>query len=268
MSTALIQQLDATTRATLKSVGILEDIQLAEIHPNTLIRDLEQYYDFFPDRAQVGLIDLVPRLCGKAQELLKMQGIAFTPADDETVKKVASPLLEEIELSQPVSIPVPAPTPLSDESFSVAKVKKHERDIYKQGIGNAIRYKRSFTCYLGAFCTWIIFPLMLSALLLPVYMLFDKSIPINTAKNYIGGVMILGFLYYICSGLFRCQVCHINIYSVRKFPRHRHAHRFLFLNTSLPTAFAVLTKMWFRCPACGTAQKLFRKKRDKKSSRK
>ncbi len=255
MSTVFIQQLPPSTQSALHAIGIHNDVQLAEIGEERLIKDLKDYFDFFPKKAQPELLQLAPRLCEKAQEFLTLKRVDFVAPAHAVQAAVGSPFEEgHDDLS-------------SQTDFETAIVKKHTRNIYKQGLTNAIRYRRSFTCYIGAICTCIIVPIILSALLLPVYMLFNKSITVEEAKDYLIAAVILSVLYYVCGGLFRCQVCHINIYSMRKFPRHRHAHHLPLLNTSIPTALTVMTKLWFRCPACGTAQKLFRKKHNRTSKK-
>ncbi len=253
MSTVFIQQLPPATQSALHAIGINNDVQLAEIGGTRLIKDLKDYFDYFPKKAQPDLLMLAPRLCEKAQEFLTLKRIEFVSPPDAVQASASVPSGTEVEDWGEV------------QDFETATTKKHTRNIYKQGLTNAIRYRRSFTCYIGAICTCIIVPIILSALLLPVYMLFDKSITVEIAKDYLIAAVILSTLYYVCGGLFRCQVCHINIYSMRKFPRHRHAHHLPLLNTSIPTALTVMTKLWFRCPACGTAQKLFRKKHTRAS---
>ncbi len=265
MSTYLFDQLDDVTRSTLQSVGVSNDIQLAEIEADTLIGDIKQYQEFFPDTAQAIDLNQVPRLCEIARESLTHQGIAFTPPVRKKVIPVAAIMPDQTEQAKIIinaarlqkdegaSIPV-------TQSMRVAVNEKPERDVHKQGTRNAIRYRRSFTCYLGAIATCFIYPLILSALLLPFAMLL-YPITLEMAKMYMGGVFVIWLIYYFCTPFFRCQVCYINIYSFRKFPRHKHAHRFLLLNTAIPTALTIILRRWFRCPACGTAQKLFKGKK-------
>ncbi len=254
MSSVFLQQLPTATQAILQAIGINNDVQLAEIAEERLIKDLEEYFSFFPKKAQPELLELAPRLSLKVREFLILKNIEFVDPTVSMVVKESMPSVQMREATMPAT-----------EDFESAVAKKHTRNIYKQGLTNAIRYRRSFTCYIGAICTCIIIPLLLSGLLLPVYMLFNTGVPIDKAKDYLIAVAVLSVIYYISGSMFRCQVCHINIYSMRKFPRHRHAHRLPLLNTSIPTALTVMTKLWFRCPACGTAQKLFRKKHSKKS---
>ncbi len=268
MSTFLFDQLGPKTRSTLQSVGITNDIQLAEIHPDILMRDIKRYYLYFPDASQYIELDQIPRLCETAREICEAQSIEVVSpillaSREARGKKVAGDSvienIETIAADEESGMRIPDASELQQ-----AKNIKHKRDIYKQEINNAIRYRRSFSCYIGAIATCIIYPIVVSALFFPVLMYFYPFLTLNMAKLYMGGAFMLWLIYFFCSPLFRCQVCYINIYSVRKFPRHRHAHRLPFFNTAIPTALTVMSRLWFRCPACGTSQKLFKRKRPRR----
>ncbi len=270
MSTYLFDQLGPKTRSTLQSVGIVNDKQLAEIHPDILIRDIKHYYLYFPDLSQHIELEQIPRLCETAREICEAQNIEIVSPTLRASREVGG--VKAAVISHSIIDNIEPTAPAKDRSMNIpdeleiqkAKNIKHKRDIYKQEIGNAIRYRRSFSCYIGAIATCIIYPIVVSALLFPVLMYFVPSLTMQMAKLYMGGAFLLWLIYYFCSPLFRCQVWYINIFSVRRFPRHRHAHRFPFFNTAIPTALVVMTRLWFRCPACGTSQKLFKRKRPRK----
>lgn len=59
----------------------------------------------------------------------------------------------------------------------------------------------------------------------------------------------------------KCSVCRTHLFSFRQYTRHKQAHHITLLGYVLATALHILLFRWFRCPACGSAQQLKRRRR-------
>ncbi len=260
MYDTIYQRLDPKLQKALQSLGITDDIKIAQIHHEVLAHDLENLWQYFPEQRIELEADQLERLCSTSRMLLDKEGIFYrkpkAPAKPvENFEQIAP----QTYIEKKINFPPVSTTEDDNELFRSALPKKNLRNIHKNSLGHAIRFRRSFSCYFGALTVCVLYPAIVAAFLLPAVMMF-VDIPFDIARNIAIGVVVAYIIFLMMGNIFRCQVCFINIYSLRNFPRHRHAHKIPLIKSAIPTALSVIFRFWFRCPACGTAQKLFRKK--------
>lgn len=82
-------------------------------------------------------------------------------------------------------------------------------------------------------------------------------------QNWLLWGLLIAFIaiYFIYLGLrkrSRCSVCGIQIFSfgLKEINYNHKAHHIVLLGHNIPTALHVLLFKWFRCPACGTSQRI------------
>ncbi len=260
MYDTIYQRLDPKLQKALQSLGITDDVKIAQIHHEVLAHDLENLWQYFPEQRIELEAGQLERLCSTTRMLLDKDGIFYRKP------KAPAKAVEDFEQIAPqqyvekkINFPAVNPTESDNEQFRAALPKKNLRNVHKNTLGHAIRFRRSFSCYFGAFAVCVLYPAIIATFLLPAVMMF-VDIPFDIVIKIVIAVFVAYIIFAMMGNLFRCQVCFINIYSLRNFPRHRHAHKAPFIKSAIPTALSVIFRFWFRCPACGTAQKLFRKK--------
>ncbi len=256
---SLIRTLPAEEQQALSLCGITQDAQLAQIGPHALRRDLETAAALFPDTLQqLPGLERLEYLCQQAA------GIPSMPAEDAAQLWQNSAAGVATTPSGTKSRRVSAATGrvLVDDSLdpkqAVALDDRHRRDD-PRGFNHAICCQHPFATYLGAWATVLLF-FAIGALILGVIGLL---IGIDYKDIAIPAIIVLGVLilfYAIMLGMATCSTCRIAIFSFRRYPRHRKAHRFPLLGYTLSTALYVIFMFRYRCPSCGTTQKFFGKR--------
>ena len=113
---------------------------------------------------------------------------------------------------------------------------------------------------------------MLSALLL-IWMYvaiigaiaYTAGLLLGVIKNASSAIPLALFLsgvlpYILIVRKTKCSVCNMPVLSMASYPRNKFAHRFPLLGYTIPTALHIIFFWWYRCPACGTPQKLLKRK--------
>lgn len=136
--------------------------------------------------------------------------------------------------------------PISQKSSSRPSSRLHIKGI---------THTSRFRVYFGAvICLLFITSLVLS-LLLPVYIFFKQDL--DLASLIIPGILLIsGILYFAVSAPCRCRVCRTPLFSFKRFLRNKKAHHLPLVGYTFSASLHVVLFRWFRCQACGTAQKL------------
>ncbi len=258
---SLISTLTAGERTALALCGITQDAQLAGISPAKLHRDLEQAAEFFP--GQIGSIPPVERLadiCARAAEAAgAAPEVQASPAESDGLPAPGQknlPTYEPVQGSRKRRRK--GGIEENGQTINMAQADKSRDDT--RDFSHAIGCAHPWTIYFGAWATLaliaacitiaaILFQLLIGIKLSPAH--------INVAKAMVGVVVI----YYLFLRSATCSTCRIGIYSFRRYPRHRQAHHFPLLGYTIPTALSVIFCLRYRCPSCGTPQKLIGKRR-------
>lgn len=283
----ILASLSAEEQATLKLCGISQDAQLARVTASVLARDLQQCKQIFPSQACEIPMAKLQRICDEAR--LQHTGSdapapAATPNRTSAAEKGAglffsracpslvvsshhrnrsltpgvtqalplSATSEEIEQNNTSNTLVAPPLIDSQERIGTAAAYDYH---------NAVHNTHSVAVYLGAWATILFVLDICTILIIPILIIlgFDIQIDIRGVGIYLA---IAAAMPYLClNSRAVCSVCRIGIFSFKKYSHNRQAHWMPLLGCALPTALHVAFRFWFRCPACGTPQKLFHRPR-------
>jgi len=75
------------------------------------------------------------------------------------------------------------------------------------------------------------------------------------------GTLMLGVVYLFLRMNCPCSICRQPILNKKKCKYHRQAHKVWGMSVTFCTAVHILFTRWFRCPYCGTSQRLDRRKK-------
>ncbi len=144
-----------------------------------------------------------------------------------------------------------------DNCFAQAKhceYQHHSKKSYLRRKG--VKHPTPFKTWLGAISTIFLY---LSVIIATAF-LADKIIEdIKGIKFIIIGFspLIISSILYLCIARNRkCSICRTKIFSFRPYTRNKDAHRIPGMGYVLSTALHIVLFGWFRCPSCGSAQKI------------
>ncbi|MBR5523292.1 MAG: hypothetical protein IKV82_07500 [Akkermansia sp.] len=277
----ILASLSPEEQAALKLCGITKDTQLARTHADALARDLQVCREHFPELACEIPLQKLRLICAEARtqhgelegavreapskEAQEQGELFFTrayptlvvskhrrshkPQPGATVAHPLSATDEEI-VKEEVNLIDGART--SDRQERVGKVSGYE-------FHNAVHSAHPLAVYLGAWATLLFVADIAAIIIVPLLIILGFEIPINIKTTGVA-IAIAGALPYFCLRAHAvCSVCRVSVFSFKKYSHNRQAHWMPLLGCAIPTALHVAFCFWFRCPACGTPQKLFRR---------
>lgn len=274
----IISSLTQEERAALQLCGITQDAQLTTIGADTLSRDLQTARESFP-----GVVDIpLPRLrelCARACREAEVTPIPEAapkrnknndlPFGDASYTRACPPLVVAHHRRSSTAPGAKHALPMSATQEELERLEAEEisrREDVQQRTGEAASYdyNHAIHCshpvatYLGAWATILLTVDLAAVIIIPLLIVLGFDIRIDVRG--VGFYMALGgLLPYICLvSSARCSVCSVHIFSFRKYAHNRQAHWVPLLGHVLPTALHIAFLFWYRCPACGTPQKLFR----------
>lgn len=119
-----------------------------------------------------------------------------------------------------------------------------------------VKHPAPFKTLLGAICTIFLY----LSILIAAAFIADKIIEdIKGIKFIIIGFspLLLSSILYLCISRSRkCSICRAKLFSFRSYTRNKNAHKIPGFGYVLSTALHIVLFRWFRCPSCGSAQKL------------
>lgn len=283
----ILASLSAEEQATLKLCGISQDAQLARTSAALLAQDLQRCKELFPSQTCEIPPATLQRICEEAR---RQNQSGDTPAQTEQKKKAARAkedglfftracptlVLHSRHRSRSRTEGVTPALPLSATDEEITKqeseiiIEKRSSDRQER-IGaaaaydyhNAVHNTHSVAVYLGAWATILMVLDVCAVIIIPVLVILGFDIKLDIREMGVGAVVCA--LPYIClNSRAVCSVCRIGIFSFKKYSHNRQAHWMPLLGCALPTALHVAFRFWFRCPACGTPQKLFRRPRHRR----
>lgn len=284
----ILATLSPAEQATLKLCGITQDAQLARAQADIIAKDLQICREHFPAQTCEIPHSTLQRICAAAREQTRDEEEAAEVTsrasrrdaemnDGLHFSRSCPPLIVSKRSKNRSHAPGTSPAlPLSagheDIEKLAANITIEERSQDKQvRIGEAAAYEyhnavhntHSIAVYLGAWATILLVADVCAVIIIPLLIIlgFDVKINIRTTGLYFA---IAGALPYLLLNTHAvCSVCRIGIFSFKKYSHNRQAHWMPILGCALPTALHVAFCFWFRCPACGTPQKIFRRARHK-----
>lgn len=222
--------LSARQKEALLLIGISNPEQFQRIEIPRLHRDLNAAFASFPAVKETL----------SEQEFSELMSLEKVPAEisadeDETqsfnFKRKGKVLpLPEIDLTN---------YEMDDQFYILNKTSKGTRFA-------------AFTVFL-AFCCIITFFVL-------IYTYVTAPMPPDKMDVWPALVCLLGILpYFFFAFRSKCCTCGLTIFSLRSYHRSKERHHLPLLGYQLPTALHIMLFRKFRCPSCGTPQRLKRK---------
>lgn len=256
----LFSTLPAEVRQALALCGIQNNEQLSRANASLLWEDLKRARAFFPQDIDINVFEQLKALVrllqseeagedvpttlpgGEISQLPPYKTQRHTPLDLST-----GPKEEEFPSIVPASPPLPAHAATSGKRSSRGAKHSHDR---------AVRNGRIFAVSFCALATLLLPMAFIGLLYGGFYLIFHAGkAPIAViAVLSASGVCILTYLALLNQSI--CSVCKMPLFTFRKYARNRNAPRWPLLGYSLTAALHVLFAHHFRCPACGTLQRL------------
>lgn len=241
MPDSLISTLPETTRRELSICGITTDAQLERTAPARIWQDLQTARRFFPD-----------------------ESFALTLQDIEKI--VATLHRKETGRKEQVSPPQAAVAPHAEETDFRHSLQTAGQSRRKSRRNNYITHRAPLLSFLGAI-TALLMPMFFLALIGAGYLLlFTDERPLgNNPYIYMAAPLVFLIPHLLMVRFARCSVCHMPLFAYKPYSHHKRAHHIPLLGVAFSTALHVLFLLRFRCPACGTAQRLYGSPRSRQS---
>lgn len=113
---------------------------------------------------------------------------------------------------------------------------------------------------LGAFSVVLLFVSVVVFLWFSVQLIIFSPVRPDVSDCFPALVSLAGVLpWLVFSFRCKCGVCRMRIFSLKRYPRNKKRHHLPLLGYYLPTALHIILFHNFRCPACGTSQRLWRR---------
>ncbi|MBQ9835049.1 MAG: hypothetical protein IJO34_01860 [Akkermansia sp.] len=280
----IISSLSPKQQATLKLCGITQDEQLTRTSPQALARDVETCKEHFPTEACEISLHTLQQIC----EAARAQSGAACKSAQADVPQPAAKEEESDALFFTRSCPplivskrrrtrshVAGGTPALPLGASNEDIEKNEIDQFGTGehtndkqerIGaaaayefhNAVHNTHPVAVYFGAWATILLVLDVCAIIIVPTLIILGFDLNINIKTTGLALAVVCALPYFLLSSRAVCSVCRIRVFSFKKYSHNRQAHWMPLLGCALPTALHVAFRFWFRCPACGTPQKLYR----------
>lgn len=253
---SIISSLTPNEQEALAICGIQKDEQLAKIDPDTLLRDLKVARETFPEATFDISEDKLRSLFNNA---VQAEDAAPSPAPEErTPVKENLSTDEETEGQEETFRTLPELTLRSHQHHTA----KHTSTALWEapGVAHSVHCAHPFSTYLSALSVLGLHAGALSLLLLP-FAIFAGYL--DTSYLYPCAIAALALILpYLFIGIrCYCSVCKMRFFRLMPYNTNRHAHTVPFFGlTAFVTALHIAFRLWYRCPACGTAIRLFHTK--------
>ncbi len=256
----IIRTLTDSEREVLALCGITRDGQLAELSLQSLQKEVAAAAAFFPDaHSDLPSAERLAEISRNAIEAKRQREQAATvlrpdrtglPMDSNTLQALAGPAAVHRRSEATGRMLV-----VDDDAKVAEGLDDRRKKDDPRGFSHAICNSRPFSVYLAAWSTL--------ALAAAVILMLIGVFGLLLGLDYNGPGMPLAYLlcaifvfYVFMERKATCSTCRIQIFSFRNYPRHRKAHHIPLLGHTLSTALSVIFLLRFRCPSCGTPQKL------------
>lgn len=275
----------APIREALEYIGIRQAEQFAKKNSTDLWGEINTFWTYFPEKQT----DISLKELQEAQHIMiKQLEEQENKSNDEINSKAKaqfenSPLLNLLNKTAQQKQNAQAPPEYRSKvsiSFHTQALEhmegndSDEIDVYtlprisnikhkcdnshlKQDASKAIRAKHPIWTYTMAILTVFAIPLLSLVFFLPLIAYFTHTSPTALIIALVLGCIYLG-IYTILSRYTSCEICQCKTFTLNNFPYSKFAHKFLFLGVPLSTALHIIFTTWYRCPACGSAKKLFK----------
>ncbi len=257
---SIISSLTPDEREALAICGIRKDEQLAKIDPDALLRDLQEAKRNFPEATFDIAEEKLRSICGNASQTAAQTEGEKPPATEEgaPAKENNDDIATDME-SRGLGETFRTLPELSLRRHQHRTAKHQTANLWEApGLANSVHCAHPIRTYLSALSMVSFYVGIFSLILLP-FMLFAGCLD----SAYIGPctLVVLALLIpYLFIGLrCYCSVCKMRFFRLLPYNTNRHAHAIPFLGMiAFVTALHIIFRLWYRCPSCGTAIRLFR----------
>lgn len=263
MDGQLLSALSPDEQDSLALCGITRDVQLARNSAAALWRDLEESRKLFPNKVCPITRETLERLCRQAAEAYPEETVALPPEKPAPEEKSDGLRLSHHSRSYPHFHPMRRSRSSRSQRSSggeQASGSKGSSSSRRHDHSRCIHGRHSLATWLGAWATLLLVADLAAFIWVPISVFIGVPLPFGIQEcGIIALVCALPWLCFVGSA--RCAVCSMKAFSFRRYIHSKAAHRLPLLGTVIPTALHVIFLGWYRCPACGTPQKLFRSRK-------
>ena len=254
-----ISTLPQTERKALSVCGIIKAEQLRNISLHTLASELEHAGEIFKG-------EIIPISRERLSEIFNaacnQQSANFAQEQQEEFQSV--PATETIAKSETERLLSKRKSPqLKPETRDIIYSFEEEPTTgRRRRSSNAIHNTHPYRTYIAA----VLFIWLHATIVMFVITAFRFIMGIDSELNpaIIAAIPVSGLLPYLLIRRTSCPVCNHRYFTLHGFNHNKNAHKLPLLSCSLTTALHMFFFLWFRCPACGTPQKLFGKTHHKR----
>ncbi len=226
------EDLSARQKEALLLIGISDSEQLRNIELSHLHRDLNAAFASFPSVKEAL----------SEQELSQLMSLDLAQPNNAEEDRSNEPSPFNLKHKGKI-LPLP--------EYDLPNLEVDDQFYILNAISKGT-VLAAFTVLLAFFCTIAFFVL--------VYIKISAPFPPTMKDLSPAGACILGILpYFIFAFRSKCCTCGLSIFSMRSYSRSKARHHFPLLGYQIPTALHILLFRKFRCPSCGTPQRLKRK---------
>ena len=231
-------------RKALAICGICKASQLAAVSRSALLADVQKATEHFPQEMQVLTERRIDELIAECQRIDR-ESQDGTQVEEKKTREEA-----------PYKRVAPHLVITHRRKHRHEEVGEEQRTGFDKG--HSIHNSRPLRTYMSAFFTILFYVDILAWITVPVLIFMGFLPELNTILLL--AVLIAGALPYITYAKYtQCPVCSMPILNRRHFSRNKHAHNCPILGHVFSTALHILFCFWFRCPGCGTPQRIIRK---------
>lgn len=254
-----IASLPEAERKVLAVCGISKAEQLSRISPERLYAEIEQARQLFgeeelPALSQERLQQICTLSTAQTESKQPKQTSTQKTEDEDFARNMPELKLRNRNRHRKVEDDETAGTVREMTQEEAEKHKKHI--ISKSG---AIRCTHPLRTLLSALLLIWMYVAIIGAIAYTAGLLLGM---IKNEGSLIPAALFISAVlpYILIVRNTKCSVCNMPSLSMANYPRNKFAHHFPLLGYTLPTALHIIFFWWYRCPACGTPQKLLKKK--------
>lgn len=265
--TDLISTLPQPEQKALAVCGIYKAEQLCRLQLSTFLAEMAQAAELFPETfagiTKERLRDIyLQAITINSRQISPEDGDTLPPETEKNIlpeaKSSAHPI-PQLGKKQHTKVHKTVPEiPTKEGQISLSKLS---RESGIAGQTKSIRNARPFRTYFSSvICLWMVvscFYLLIAGI--NAMLQFEPpekwELIIPMASFFLS---VFFFLTYATKTT--CPVCNMKLYSIHRYGRNHHAHHLPFIGYAGATALHIIFRLWFRCPACGTPQRLNKRK--------
>ncbi len=193
-----------------------------------------------------------------AAEIASANTIPSPRSEEKQAVQAAEELFPRTEIIQKRRVSAATGRVLVDqEARKATALDEARKKEDPRGFSHAIHCAHPFATYLAAWATIFLVIAGVVLVLSVAGLLIGLEYTGSAGLIFAAVLAVVVINYAIMLGLAACSTCRVSIFSFRRYARNRKAHHIPLLGYTVSTALSVIFCLRYRCPSCGTPQKLF-----------